>query len=69
MGKFGDSMEWYLLNSYRRAINPPTGVTSCGKRREYVLVGSTVASLAPTFLRSNHEKSKPRSAGFTRALK
>jgi hypothetical protein len=41
--------EWHLLNSYRRAIDSPTRVTSCGKRREYVRVGSTAASLPPTF--------------------
>jgi hypothetical protein len=42
-------LEWRLLNSYRRAIDPPTRVTSCGKRREYVRVGSTAASVPPTF--------------------
>ena len=31
------------------AIDPPTRVTSYGKRREYVRVGSTAASLPPTF--------------------
>ena len=33
----------------RMAIDPPTRVTSSGKRREYVRVGSTAASLPPTF--------------------
>jgi hypothetical protein len=37
------------FNSYRRAIDPPTRVTSSGKRREYVRVSSTAASLPPTF--------------------
>jgi hypothetical protein len=41
--------ECRLLNSYRRAIDPPTRVTSCGKRRDYVRVGSTAVSLPPTF--------------------
>jgi hypothetical protein len=41
--------EWHLLNSYRRAIDSPTRVTSSAKRREYVRVGSTAASLPPTF--------------------
>ena len=41
--------EWHLLNSHRRAIDPPTRVTSSGKHREYVPVGSTAASLPPTF--------------------
>jgi hypothetical protein len=41
--------EWHLLISYRRAIDRPTQVTSSGKRREYVRVGSTAAFLPPTF--------------------
>jgi hypothetical protein len=41
--------EWHFLNSYLPAIDPPTRVTSCGKRRKYVRVGSTAASLPPTF--------------------
>ena len=41
--------KWHLLNSYRRAIDRPIRVTFSGKRHEYVHVGSTAASLPPTF--------------------
>jgi hypothetical protein len=43
------SPERHLLNSYRRAIDPPTRVTSAGKRCEYIRVRSTATSLPPTF--------------------
>jgi hypothetical protein len=41
--------EKHLINSYRQAIDPPTPVTSSGKHREYVHLGSTAGSLPPTF--------------------
>jgi hypothetical protein len=49
LGRMALNEEWHLLNSYPRAIDPPTRVASCGKRREYVRVGSTAAFLPPIF--------------------